>query len=258
MSLIDVALEAAQAAGRLIVQAHHARDPVAEHKGAVDLVTQTDRDAEQAIRDVLARHTPGIPVMGEEGGGGEGASTRWVVDPIDGTTNFVHGFPWFCVSIALEDAGASQVGVVLDPLRDHAYHATLDQGAWLGERRLRVSATPHLADALIATGFPYDRHSQLDTLLDALRRVLRQCRGIRRAGSAALDLAMVASGNLDAYWERKLHPWDIAAGRLLVTEAGGRITDHHGEPLRGDRPCPLASNGALHEELLEVLALVAN
>jgi len=254
VTLLAVATEAAQAAGAILRRAYAARPGPVERKGAVDLVTETDRACERAVREVLGRHTPDLPILGEEQGGASSAATRWVVDPLDGTTNFVHGFPWFAVSIALEVDGVPEVGVVLDPLRDLAFTAQRGRGAHANGERLRVSRVDALDDALIATGFPYDRRERADFYLARLRAVLLRCQGIRRAGAASLDLARVAAGQLDAYWEFGLQPWDVAAGHLLVTEAGGRVTAHDGGPLERERPCPLATNGALHQALLAVLA----
>lgn len=256
MTLLAVATEAAHAAGAILRRAYAARPGPVERKGAVDLVTETDRACERAVRQVLGRHTPDIPILGEEEGGAVTAATRWVVDPLDGTTNFVHGFPWFAVSIALEVDGHPEVGVVLDPLRDRAFTAQRGRGAHANGERLRVSTTATLNDALIASGFPYDRRERADFYLARVRAVLLQCQGIRRAGAAALDLALVAAGQLDGYWESGLQPWDVAAGRLLVTEAGGRVTALDGGPLDRDRPNPLATNGAVHEALRELLATV--
>jgi myo-inositol-1(or 4)-monophosphatase len=254
MTLLAVAVEAARAAGREIALAHAGRDVTFERKGAVDLVTATDRAAEERIREVLARHTPDVPVLGEEGGGADGATTRWIVDPIDGTTNFIHGFPWFAVSVGLEVDGIPEIGVVLDPIRDRAFTASRGRGAHVDGQRMRVSATSALDDALVATGFPYDRRERPDFYLARVRAALMACAGVRRAGAASLDLALVAAGQLDGYWEYNLKPWDIAAGRLLVAEAGGAVTAVDGAPLDMLNPCPLATNGVLHAALLEMLA----
>jgi myo-inositol-1(or 4)-monophosphatase len=253
---LDVALEAAHAAGRRLVEAHRTGPDHVDHKGAVDLVTEVDRACEAAVRAVLDRHTPDIPVLGEEEGGDFDAPTRWVVDPLDGTTNFVHGFPWFCVSVGLEVDGVREVGVVLDPLRPACFTARRGHGAHLDGRRLRVSDTRRLDAALVATGFAYDRRERARAYLSYVQAMIRHAQGIRRAGAAALDLAWLAAGRLDAYWEFNLKPWDVSAGALLVEEAGGRITDHAGGPLHGRFPAPLASNGHLHDAALGVLARV--
>lgn len=255
---LDVAVEAARAAGTILRTAYERGNVSAEHKGTVDLVTETDRAAEAAVRAVLGRHTPDVPILGEEGGGAWDAPTRWVVDPLDGTTNFVHGFPWFCVSIGLEVDGAGEVGVVYDPLRDDLFAARRGRGATCNGASIRVSTVADLGQALIATGFAYDRQQRADYYLARVKVVMERAQGIRRAGAAALDLARVAAGQLDAYWEFGLQPWDVAAGRLLVEEAGGRATSHDGGPMDLRLPSPLASNALLHAEMLAVLASVVD
>ncbi|MFK7927850.1 MAG: inositol monophosphatase family protein [Myxococcota bacterium] len=254
LPMMAVARDAAEAAAVLLREAYARGDRVVEHKGRIDLVTDVDRACEAAIRAVLTQHTPQLPTLGEEEGGPWAAPTRWVVDPLDGTTNFVHGFPWFAVSIALEVQGATQVGVVLQPITHDLYAAERGQGATHNGRVMRVSTVDDLDHALVATGFPYSRRSQLPELLAPIERVLGRVQGLRRAGAAALDLAMVAAGKLDAYWERELRPWDLAAGRLLVTEAGGRVTAHDGSAeLDPKWPGPLASNGRVHEAMVQAL-----
>jgi myo-inositol-1(or 4)-monophosphatase len=246
----DIAIEAALAA----VALQRARPAHIGHKGAVDLVTEIDVACEAAIRSVLARHTPDVPVLGEEGGGAAGATTRWIVDPLDGTTNFVHGFPFWCVSIALERDGVLEAGVVIDAVRNEIFAAQRGQGATRDGERIAVSAVRTLDQALLGTGFPVDSREKAAFYLKFVQRALERTRGIRRAGAAALDLAMVACGRLDAFWEFRLSPWDVAAGRLLVAEAGGRCTAHTGAPLPGNpRLDPLASNGWLHEEMIALL-----
>ena len=249
-----IAEQAARAAGAVL--AAHGTPERVRHKGAVDLVTEVDLACERAVREVLARHTPEVPVLGEEGEAVD-AATRWVVDPLDGTTNFVHGFPFYAVSVALEVDGESRVGVVLDGVRGRLYSAERGTGAWCDGARLRVSETRGLGQALVGTGFPYDRQQPGRAAFYTRRvtAVLGRAQGVRRAGAAALDLAMLASGALDAFWEFDLHRWDVAAGRLLVTEAGGRFTGHDGGEPDADRPSPLASNGWLHEAMQSVLDL---
>lgn len=248
MTELDVALEAARAAARLLDQ----RPRRIEHKGAVDLVTEVDLACERAVREVLAAHTPQIDVLGEEEGGSD-APTRWVVDPLDGTTNFVHGFPAYAVSVALEVDGDPVVGVVIDAARGVEYAAAKGKGATADGAVMRVSDVRSLDQALLATGFPYDRRERADFYLAFVKRALEQGQGVRRAGAAALDLALLADGRLDAYWEGLLSPWDVAAGRLLVTEAGGRVTDWSGSPLDRNQPAPLASNGWLHDQMMAML-----
>lgn len=250
MSLRDVGVEAALAAGRILAE-HSGRVQV-RHKGAVDLVTQVDLACEAAIRAVLEQHTPDVPVLAEEGGG-SGGTTRWIVDPLDGTTNFVHGFPWYCVSVALQVDGVLEVGVIHEPIRGRTYTAVRGQGAFCGSERLRVSAVRTLDEALLATGFPYDRRDNAASYLPRIQAAMEAGQGLRRAGSAALDLTMVATGALDGFWEQHLKPWDVAAGALLVAEAGGIVEDLEGGPLRLGRPWPLASNGWLQDELRALL-----
>ncbi len=223
------------------------------HKGAVDLVTSVDLASEAAIRAACAAATPDIPVLAEEGGGAVGARTRWVVDPLDGTTNFVHGYPAFCVSVALEVDGALHAGCVYDPLRDEAWVAQRGLGARLGGVPLAVSATPRLDDALLLTGFAYDRRTRAAWYLAFVQAFLERSQGIRRAGSAALDLCAVAAGRADGYWEFNLQPWDVAAGALLVAEAGGQVGAPDGGPLSLARPHILATNGRVHAEMREIL-----
>ncbi len=229
------------------------------HASLANLVTDVDRRCEAVIRDVLAQQTPDIPVLGEEEGGatdgaGRGADARWIVDPIDGTTNFVHGFPFYGTSIALEVEGRSVVGIVVDHPRQAQFEATRGGGAHCDGARLAVSSTGTLPESLVATGFPYDRSERLAELLGPVRSVLRACRGLRRAGAASLDLAYVAAGSLDAFFESDLGPWDVAAGTLLVTEAGGRVTTHGGVQVDGAPiTSPLATNGQIHEAMVALI-----
>ncbi|MBI5015637.1 MAG: inositol monophosphatase [Deltaproteobacteria bacterium] len=220
-------------------------------KGALDLVTDVDVACEEAIREVLRRRAPGTAVLGEEGGlEGDGAD-RWVVDPLDGTTNYAHGFPVFCVSIAWEAGGRVRAGVVYDPLRDELFGAEEGRGSLLNGAPIRVTRTGTLEDALLATGFPYDRRTNPRNNLDAFARLTLATQGVRRGGAAALDLAYVAAGRLDGFWEPGLKPWDLAAGILLVVEAGGRVTGYAGDPFTLRDSDVVASNGPLHAPLLE-------
>lgn len=253
MNELDVALKAADAAARLLAEAHAHGPRQVDHKGAVDLVTEVDRACEEAVRDVLARHTPDIAVLGEEGGGAWEAATRWIVDPLDGTTNFVHGVPWFCVSIGLEVDGRREVGVIVDPVARRTFAARRGHGSTLDGTRIRVSEQDDLSAALVATGFAYDRREKAPIYLAYVQAMIERAQGIRRFGSAALDLAWVAAGRFDAYWEFNLHPWDVCAGLLLVEEAGGRISALDGGPPAFRRPAPVASNGHVHDAALEVL-----
>lgn len=224
-------------------------------KGAIDPVTEADLGAERIITELIRARFPEDRVVAEESGahGGDGPRT-WLVDPLDGTTNFSHGLPHFCVSIACADAHGLRVGVIVEPIRRWTFEAARGGGAWLEGRRLGVSATARLDRAVIATGFPYDRHTAHDNNSHRFAAALRVAQGLRRAGSAALDLAYVAAGWLDGYWEARLQRWDLAAGALLVQEAGGRLTDFRGEPWRLGEDRIVATNGRIHDPLLDVLA----
>jgi myo-inositol-1(or 4)-monophosphatase len=230
-----------------------------EYKGDVDLVTVADRTSEKLIRERLAAAFPEHGIYGEEGTRDRlGGEFRWYVDPLDGTTNFAHGFPQFCVSLGLEQRDAALrpeedgrlvAAVIYDPIRDELFAAERGRGARLNGRPMRVSRTPELAEALIATGFPSRKRHQ-DTNIHFYHEFTLRSHGVRRAGSAALDLAYVAAGRLEAFWEFNLNPWDTAAGILLVEEAGGRVTDFSGYAFRLDSREILASNGLIHAELL--------
>ncbi len=252
VALRRVAVEAAQAGADVVRAALDGPDRV-DRKGAVDLVTEVDLAAEAAVRSVLGRRTPDLPILAEEGGGASSSSTRWIVDPLDGTTNFVHGFPSFGVSVGLQLDGVLAAGCVVDPLRQQTYAAHRGGGATLDGVPLAVSSVDALSDALVLTGFAYDRRERADFYLHFVKAFLERAQGLRRAGAAALDLCHIAAGRADGFWEFNLSPWDVAAGALLVTEAGGRVTDMAGGPLDLDRPRLLATNGRIHEQMRDVL-----
>lgn len=244
-----LAEQAAQAAGEWILSR---RPQQVDHKGAVDLVTEVDLGAEERIRAILERS--GIPVLAEEGGGASEATTRWIVDPLDGTTNFVHAFPHYAVSIALQVEGELEVGVVLELPAGRLFSAQRGQGATCDGEAISVSNTPTLDRALVASGFAYDRRERPRDYLRFVERMLVEAQGFRRAGAAALDLAYVACGYLDGFWEFNLSPWDVAAGTLLVREAGGLVSDIDGGALALDRPRILASNGHIHRQMIQTLS----
>lgn len=256
---LDAAREAAAAAGAILAPYVDRRPAAFDTKSAdIDLVTEVDRACEAAIRRVLERRTPDVAIVGEEGGGAF-ADEAWVVDPIDGTTNFVHGFPFFAVSIGLVRGGQPVAGVVFDVVRERRYEAALGQGAFRVGRDgvahpLRVSAAPTLGASLFATGFAYDRKQNAAFYLKHVKRALETGHGIRRCGAASLDLALVAEGATDAYWEFNLAPWDVAAGAILVAEAGGRVTAIDGGPLDIAHPHVAATNGRVHDALLALLS----
>ncbi len=249
--MLALAERAARAAAQIIRRGSARR---VDHKGAVDLVTEVDLACEETIREVLTRGAPGVPVLGEERGGAEEAATRWIVDPLDGTTNFVHGFPSYAVSVALQDGGELVCGVIVDPVRDRCYRAARGTGAEVDGTPLHVSPCPELSGALVGSGFPYDRRERADEYLRVVRAFLVRAQGFRRAGAAAMDLAWLAEGRLDGFWEFGLKPWDVAAGALLIEEAGGRISDVLGGPLDLARPRVLAANPRLHDQMRAVLA----
>ena len=254
--LLEAARAAARAASELLREARpRAIDSKTNPK---DLVTEWDLRSEEVIRAVLAERTPGVPVLGEEGGqGAESSPLRWVVDPIDGTVNFAHGLPVWCISIACEDARGSAVGVVAAPLLGWWFEASRGGGARDGHGApLAVSKIDAVERALLATGFPYDRATNpLNNFAEweHLQRVAGAC---RRMGSAALDLCLVACGNFDGYWERHLKRWDVAAGTLIVAEAGGTVTSLSGEAFDPDAGDLVATNGAIHARLMAELARV--
>jgi len=228
-----------------------------EYKGEVDLVTAADRASEKLIVERLKAHWPEHGVVGEEGTRSDtGAEYRWYVDPLDGTTNFAHGYPVFCVSIALVRSDDQlQVGVLYDPTRDELFAAERALGATLNGKPIHVSRTAHLAESILGTGFPSHKRHKNPNIYFYQHLTLRS-HGVRRAGSAALDLANVASGRYDGFWEFNLNPWDTAAGVLLVREAGGQVTRFDGAAFRLDSREVLATNGLIHDEILEQFAQV--
>jgi myo-inositol-1(or 4)-monophosphatase len=224
-------------------------------KGAVDPVTEVDERAETAIRQAIAAHFPDDHVLGEEEGGDAWDQGRvWVIDPLDGTVNFVHGIPHFSVSVALWNDGTPMIGVVIDVMRGEEFVAIRGEGSRLNDQPIDVSSTGMMSDALLVTGFPYDRQEHGRAYLDVVGTALERAQGVRRIGSAALDLAWVACGRFDGYWEYGIAPWDAAAGVLLVTEAGGAVTDHEGNRDHLGAKAFVATNGVIHEELRQMVA----
>ena len=248
----EVAERAAREAGRMLAAAFGGAVAF-ERKGAVDLVTAMDREAERIVVGRIRAAFPGDAIMAEESGGSLGAENLWIVDPLDGTTNFAHGHPQFCVSIGWAHRGVVHAGVIYDPTRDEMFVAETGRGATLNARAIRVSSTATLDESLLATGFPYDRRERADFYMPFYKAAVVRTQGVRRAGAAALDLAWVACGRCDAYFEFGIKPWDVAAGTLLVTEAGGRISDLRGGPHTLDGAQTLASNARIHDETLAML-----
>lgn len=243
------ALEAARVGAAVVREGFQTR-PEVRLKGTVNPVTVVDDRAEEAVFEALARLCPGEQVLGEESGGSGWDSDRvWIVDPLDGTVNFIHGLPHISVSVAVWERGRPVAGSVIDVVGRDEFSAATGQGAFLGDDRVAVSDVTQLKDALITTGFPYDRQERAKAYTDVVAAVMSRVQGMRRLGSAALDLAWVACGRFDGYWEYSLGPWDAAAGLLLVMEAGGTVTDHAGDPYRLDGHTIVASNGPIHADL---------
>lgn len=262
--ILDHVVAIARSAGEIVMRHFAAPIPTTVKSSRIDIVTAADTEAERHIvRELLARF-PDHHIVGEEGGGqgapAASAPYHWFVDPIDGTVNFASKFPHFCTSIALATPEREPLlGVVYDPTRRELFTATRGGGAHLDGRRLHVTATADLVDAVITSGFPYDKHTNPDNNLKEWAAFVLKTRGERRLGSAALDLCYVAAGRLDGYWEKDLKPYDVMAGMLLAREARGKVTDYAGDPTpqRSDRGRYVASNGVLHEAMLRVLQSVA-
>ena len=255
-ALINVMTAAARKAGRSLIRDFGEVEQLqVSRKGAADFVSTADLKAEEILREELTKARPKFGLIMEESGAQEGAdnSNRWIVDPLDGTTNFLHGLPHFAISIALERDRAPFAGVVFNPVTDELFWAEKGQGAFFNNRRLRVSARTDMSEALFATGVPFADKPDKDQFVRELRPIMEQTAGVRRFGSAALDLAFVAAGRYDGYWERNLSPWDVAAGIVLVREAGGSVTGltPADDPASGAAIC--ASNSHLHDGLLKLL-----
>lgn len=250
---LDIAVRAALA-GAEVVRNGFGVPVDTEMKSAVDPVTVIDRQAEEAILTVIHAHRPDDSVLGEEGGGDVvGSGRRWLIDPLDGTVNFVAGVPHVAVSIGLWDENEPLAAVIVDVMRDDVFAAARGLGATLNGKPIRVSERSDLGSSLLVTGFPYDRQQKADLYTAAVTDALRVARGVRRFGTAALDFAWVAAGRLDGYWEFGLKPWDVAAGILIVREAGGRATDQAGQPAGVNDPFVIATNGGIHRSLHTLL-----
>ncbi len=259
---LHTAIRAARAAAH-IHQSGVGQDlDIATKSNETDLVTRIDKESETRIREILLTAYPEHVVLGEEEGqsgtgqNGQGLY-RWIVDPLDGTLNYAHGFPFYCVSIGLEVDGRLEVGVVLDSVRNELFTAVRGGGALLNGAPITVTKETELRRSMLATGFAYDPDTAADNI-EVFSRMLGRCRTVRRPGAAALDLAYVACGRVDGFWELKLNAWDVAAGVLLVTEAGGRVTGGTGEPYELGGRVLVSSNGAIHASLVETLALPAS
>lgn len=250
------AVKAAREAGRIINRASQDVGSLkVQSKTYNDFVSEVDRSAEQAIIDVLKDAYPDHGFLGEESGESANQSENiWIIDPLDGTTNFLHNFPQYCISIALQQKGVLTQAVIYDPVRNDLFTATKGRGAFLNDKRIRVTSRAKLQDALIATGFPFRDFTHLDTYLGMLKDMIKKTTGIRRPGSAALDLAYVAAGWTDGFFEINLSPWDIAAGGLLVQEAGGIVGDFEGNESWLDTGNIVAANPKVFAQMLQTLA----
>ena len=250
---MNVARRAAVTAGDLLREEMGGARQIS-YKGEINLVTEMDRRSERAIVEIIRAAFPDHGILAEEGASIEGRSDHlWIIDPLDGTTNYAHGYPNFAVSIGLERNGGMALGVVYDPLRDELFTAERGQGAFLNDRPIKVSKIDELIRSLLATGFPYDRAESEQNNLNFFNAMIMASQEIRRSGSAALDLCSVAAGRLDGFWELKLHPWDVAAGSLIVQEAGGLVTDFSGTGFSIRSREIAASNGIIHGRMIEVL-----
>lgn len=256
--MLNFTIQTARDAGRVLAE-RFGRTLEITNKSELDLVTESDLASERLIIDRIKSHYPRHAILAEESGASEpvdrekDSDWRWIIDPLDGTTNYAHGHPCFCVSMGLEHKGRPEIGVVYDPMRDEMFTAERGQGATLNGRRIQVSPTPTLASALLCTGFPYDVRQRTE-FARHFANFIMSAQGVRRDGAAALDLAYVAAGRFDGFWEEGLKPWDVAAGALIIEEAGGRVSSYSGGPLDIFSPPIMASNGLIHEEMMRVLA----
>jgi len=249
------ARQTAVGAGSLLLKKANKHNRVS-FKGRINLVTEADLASERYIIKAIEKKFPNHSILAEEESAKNKASEfKWIIDPLDGTTNFAHGFPFYCVSIALEYRGEIILGVVYDPQREELFHATIGGGSFLNGKKIHVTEETKLSRALLATGFPYDIGSSNEDNLKNFARFAKVARGIRRPGSAALDLCYLACGRIDGFWELKLSPWDTAAGKLIVEEAGGKVTDFNGEKYFIYGKYILASNGRIHNQMKRILSL---
>jgi myo-inositol-1(or 4)-monophosphatase len=256
--LLNFAIQTARDAGAILLD-RLGRALQVSNKGDIDLVTESDLAAEKLIIERIKSHYPRHAILAEESGATAGAEFvsgtndwKWIIDPLDGTTNYAHGYPCFCVSIALENAGTIAVAAIYDPTRDEMFAAERGQGATLNGRPMRVSTVAELNSAMLCTGFPYNVRERPDFAREFANFTMT-AQAVRRDGSAAIDLAYVACGRFDGFWEDGLNPWDIAAGILLITEAGGEVTDFTGGALDIYTPKLVASNGLIHRDIMRVL-----
>ena len=252
---LDGAIASAREAGAILRDRFHDPRTIETKSTSIDLVTDVDRASDALLVQRITREFPDDSLLTEETGAARDGTSgyRWVIDPLDGTTNYAHGFPHFAVSIGIERGGEREIGVVYDPIKEELFHAERGGGAFLNGKPIRVSPTDDLSRSLLATGFAYDVHTADNPNLEYFGRFLLRAQAVRRAGSAALDLCYVACGRFDGFWELSLHPWDVAAGLLILDEAGGHSSDLDGSPAPASGERLVSSNTAIHSLLLDVI-----
>jgi myo-inositol-1(or 4)-monophosphatase len=252
--MLELAILAAREAGA-ILQEHSAREFEVTNKGRINLVTEADHASEAHIKKLILDRYPDHQILAEESGAHTAQSDYiWIIDPLDGTTNFAHGIPCYAVSIGIEHRGEMLAGVIYDPSRDEMYTAERGAGSFLNGTRISVSKVTNVEQALLVSGFPYDVREMMKAYLPAWEAFLARAQGVRRLGAAAIDMCYVACGRFDGFWEFGLNPWDTAAGWLLIEEAGGKVTQSDGTPFRNSEADLLSSNGHIHDEMMEILA----
>jgi myo-inositol-1(or 4)-monophosphatase len=248
-----VALKAVKEGGAVLIQ-HFGKVKSIDYKGEINLVTEADRQSEQKIVSIIKDKYPDHSILAEETGNSGGSSPfKWIIDPLDGTTNYAHSYPCFCVSLAIEYEGEVIYGAVYDPMREEVFTAEKGDGAYVNGKIIKASSTQELNHCLLCTGFPYDVRDDIESNILNFRNFLMKSQAVRRDGSAALDLCYVAAGRFDGFWEQKLFPWDVAAGSLLVTEAGGKLSNFKGEKFNIYDTEIVASNGIIHQQMIETL-----
>lgn len=248
-----VALKAAKEGGAILME-YFGKVKSIDYKGEINLVTEADRRSEEVILRIIKDSYPDHRILAEEtGDSGECSSFKWIIDPLDGTTNYAHGYPCFCVSLAIEHEGDVIYSAIYDPMREELFTAEKGKGAHLNGKAIKVSSTKKLNQSLLCTGFPYDVRNDMNSNILHFSNFLLRAQAVRRDGSAALDLCYTAAGRFDGFWEQKLHPWDVAAGSLLVTEAGGKLSNFKGENFSIYSKEIVASNGMIHHQMVEVL-----
>lgn len=252
MEYLDFAIDVAREAGG-VLKHYMNREKHVELKGRANLVTVADKESEALIIRRIRERYPDHAILAEESGASAGGAAKWIIDPLDGTTNFAHQYPFFCVSIGFEQDGRIMCGAVYDPWRDEMFSGARGSGSFVNGQPISVSGAERLSDALIMTGFPYGVREKMDTAISQFRAFLFESQGVRRGGSAALDLCYIAHGRVDGFWEMDLHPWDTAAGVVILEEAGGRVTNFDGGPFSVYGKQIIASNGLIHDEMAAVL-----